>query len=326
MKAEPPEGSPSRSLRAVRRTTSRARPQPLRSGPTTSASDRSSSRDDEDILELCSACRRDGAHPSRAGVEVASDSTSRRCRASFPRARRVRSHAVRAVRPWADYLADDLVLMALGGSMSACGYRPDRRRHLRHSPARIHGRPGMEDGFDLRGHRDASRPSTFEDRAAGSERGQFIDVSAHECSASMTEWHLLSYICSGFRYRRAPHPTLTAKDGRRIAALVPDFLGPACLRPPARDARGQRGCRPVVGPGVSRPRLQGGQLQRAVAGVETACRSCRRGGRVPHGPVRGAPLGSHPEPRRGRRRSAPAVARALRHAGARRARSGSRGV
>jgi crotonobetainyl-CoA:carnitine CoA-transferase CaiB-like acyl-CoA transferase len=55
--------------------------------------------------------------------------------------------------------------------------------------------------------------------------GQFIDVSAHECSASMTEWHLLSYLCSGFPYRRAPHPTLTAKDGRRVAALVPDFLG-----------------------------------------------------------------------------------------------------
>ncbi len=42
----------------------------------------------------------------------------------------------------------------------------------------------------------------------------------------MTEWHLLSYICSGSSYRRAPHPTLKAKDGRRIAALVPDFLGP----------------------------------------------------------------------------------------------------
>ena len=26
--------------------------------------------------------------------------------------------------PWADYLADDLVLMALGGSMAACGYGP----------------------------------------------------------------------------------------------------------------------------------------------------------------------------------------------------------
>ena len=26
--------------------------------------------------------------------------------------------------PWADYVADDLVLMALGGSMAACGYGP----------------------------------------------------------------------------------------------------------------------------------------------------------------------------------------------------------
>jgi crotonobetainyl-CoA:carnitine CoA-transferase CaiB-like acyl-CoA transferase len=56
--------------------------------------------------------------------------------------------------------------------------------------------------------------------------GQFIDVSAHECSASMTEWHLMTYLCSGNPYRRGPHPTLTAADGRRVAALNPDFLGP----------------------------------------------------------------------------------------------------
>ena len=69
--------------------------------------------------------------------------------------------------------------------------------------------------------------------------GQFIDVSAHECSASMTEWHLLTYICSGAVYRRAPHPTLTAADGRQVAALVPDFLGPHVFDHLARDARGR---------------------------------------------------------------------------------------
>jgi len=56
--------------------------------------------------------------------------------------------------------------------------------------------------------------------------GQFIDVSAHECSASMTEWHLMSYLCSGQPYGRGPHPSLTAADGRQVAALTPDFLGP----------------------------------------------------------------------------------------------------
>ncbi len=42
----------------------------------------------------------------------------------------------------------------------------------------------------------------------------------------MTEWHLMTYLCSGEPYRRGPHPTLTAADGRQVAALTPDFLGP----------------------------------------------------------------------------------------------------
>ncbi len=59
--------------------------------------------------------------------------------------------------PWADYLADDLVLMALGGSMAACGYGPGRRWRLRHSPPGQPRRPGVAHGIDLRGHRRAGR-------------------------------------------------------------------------------------------------------------------------------------------------------------------------
>jgi len=132
--------------------------------------------------------------------------------------------------PWADYLADDLVLMALGGSMAGCGYGP--------------GADGVYDTAPLACQEDQAwrTAGTYAAiavlaavawRGAGpaagekaGERGQFIDVSAHECSASMTEWHLMSYLCSGEIYRRGPHPTLTAADGRQIAALTPDFLGP----------------------------------------------------------------------------------------------------
>ena len=128
--------------------------------------------------------------------------------------------------PWADYVADDLVLMALGGSMAACGY----------------GR-GPE-GYDTpplaclgdQAWRTASTYAAIAVLAAlawrgapdgaGESRGQFIDVSAHECSASMTEWHLMTYLCSGFVHQRGPHPTLTGSDGRQVAALNPDFLGP----------------------------------------------------------------------------------------------------
>jgi len=124
--------------------------------------------------------------------------------------------------PWADFLADDLVLMALGGSMAACGYGP--------------GPDGVYDTPPLACHGDQAwrTASTYAALAvlgalawrAGSGQGQFLDVSAHECSASMTEWHLMTYLCSGQVHRRGPHPTLTAADGRQVAALNPDFLGP----------------------------------------------------------------------------------------------------
>jgi crotonobetainyl-CoA:carnitine CoA-transferase CaiB-like acyl-CoA transferase len=124
--------------------------------------------------------------------------------------------------PWADYLADDLVLMALGGSMAACGYGP--------------GADGVYDTPPLASHGDQAwrTASTYAAIAvlgalawrSQSGAGQLIDVSAHECSASMTEWHLMTYLCSGGVHRRGPHPTLTASDGRQVAALNPDFLGP----------------------------------------------------------------------------------------------------
>ena len=124
--------------------------------------------------------------------------------------------------PWADYLADDLVLMALGGSMAACGYGPGPDGAYDTPPLACHGEQAW---------RTASTYAAIAVLGAlawreVSDEGQFIDVSAHECSASMTEWHLMTYLCSGFVHRRGPHPTLTAADGRQVAALNPDFLGP----------------------------------------------------------------------------------------------------
>ena len=124
--------------------------------------------------------------------------------------------------PWADYLADDLVLMALGGSMAACGYGPGPEGAYDTPPLASHGEQAW---------RTASTYAAIAVLGAllwreESDEGQLIDVSAHECSASMTEWHLMTYLCSGAVHRRGPHPTLTATDGRQVAALNPDFLGP----------------------------------------------------------------------------------------------------
>ncbi|MHB8594295.1 MAG: CaiB/BaiF CoA transferase family protein [Acidimicrobiales bacterium] len=124
--------------------------------------------------------------------------------------------------PWADYLADGRVLMALGGSMAACGYGPDAEGAYDTPPLAAHGDQAW---------RTAATYAAIAVLGAliwrgTSGLGQFIDVSAHECSASMTEWHLMTYLCSGQVHRRGPHPTLTAADGRQVAALNPDFLGP----------------------------------------------------------------------------------------------------
>ncbi len=124
--------------------------------------------------------------------------------------------------PWAQYEADDLVLMALGGSMAACGYAPGPDGNYDTPPLACHGEQAW---------RTASTYGAIAVVAAllwreSSGEGQLVDVSAHECSASMTEWHLMAYLCSGQVHRRGPHPTLQGADGRQVAALTPDFLGP----------------------------------------------------------------------------------------------------
>jgi crotonobetainyl-CoA:carnitine CoA-transferase CaiB-like acyl-CoA transferase len=129
--------------------------------------------------------------------------------------------------PWAEYEADDLVLMALGGSMAACGYGPadpplacygDQAWHTTNTYAAIAILAALW-WRDARG-----------EEPAGTPRGQFIDVSGHECSASMTEWHVMTYLCTGQAMPRFSHGTLVAADGRHVCALTPDFLGPHVFR------------------------------------------------------------------------------------------------
>ena len=124
--------------------------------------------------------------------------------------------------PWADYLADDLVLMALGGSMAACGYGPNADGVYDTPPLACQGDQAWRTAATYAAIAVLGALLWRADKG----QGQFIDVSAHECSASMTEWHLMTYLCSGQVFRRGAHPTLTAADGRQVAALNPDFLGP----------------------------------------------------------------------------------------------------
>lgn len=154
--------------------------------------------------------------------------------------------------PWTDYQADDLVLMALGGSMAACGYAP-----------------GPDGGYDTpplaalgdQAWRTAATYAAiavmaalwWRDFGGGDGEGQFIDVSAHECSASMTEWHCMTYLCSGSVFHRGPHPTLTGTDGRQVAALIPDFLGPHVFTNMLAMLEGQEVAGPLSDPAFADP-------------------------------------------------------------------------
>jgi crotonobetainyl-CoA:carnitine CoA-transferase CaiB-like acyl-CoA transferase len=118
--------------------------------------------------------------------------------------------------PWADYLADDLVLMALGGSMATCGYG------TADPPLACWGDQAWATAAT---YAAIAILAALEHRGA-SGQGQLIDVSAHQASASMTEWHVMTYLCTGAPMARFRHPTVTARDGKQVAALIPDFLGP----------------------------------------------------------------------------------------------------
>jgi crotonobetainyl-CoA:carnitine CoA-transferase CaiB-like acyl-CoA transferase len=118
--------------------------------------------------------------------------------------------------PWRDFVADDLVLMALGGSMAACGYGPAD------PPLACWGDQAW---LTAATYAAIAVLGALEHRA-GTGQGQLLDVSAHQAAATMTEWHVMTYLCTGSAMTRFRHPTVTGRDGKQVAALIPDFLGP----------------------------------------------------------------------------------------------------
>lgn len=158
--------------------------------------------------------------------------------------------------PWADYQADDLVLMALGGSMAACGYGPGADGVYDTPPLAAHGEQAWRTASTYAAI--AVLAALWWRQVAEAGRGQFIDVSAHECSASMTEWHCMTYLCSGTVFRRGAHPTLTAADGRQVAALNPDFLGPHVFANMLAMLEGQGVAGPLSDPDFADPGYRAG--------------------------------------------------------------------
>lgn len=117
--------------------------------------------------------------------------------------------------PWHDRPATDLTLMALGGSMAACGYGPDDppltcagwQAYQTACVYAVHGLMGAVLARDTSG------------------RGQDVEVSIHEAAVSITEWHVPQYVFTGLVSPRAVLGLqFLARDGIMVSTIVVEFL------------------------------------------------------------------------------------------------------
>ena len=91
----------------------------------------------------------------------------------------------------------------------ACGYGPGADGDYDTPPLACPRRPGLADRLHLRGDRRAGRPGRWRlDQATAATGRQFIDVSAHECSASHDRVapHDLPVLGGGPTAGAPPHP------------------------------------------------------------------------------------------------------------------------
>ena len=108
--------------------------------------------------------------------------------------------------PWRDYLGTDMVHLAGGGQMAACGYDaiddPEQRPIA----------PGGGNGWHMGSHYAyiATTAALFHARMTG--EGQHLDVSAHEAAALTTEMHVPTWIYT--------HQVVQRQTGRH-AGVIP---------------------------------------------------------------------------------------------------------
>ena len=118
--------------------------------------------------------------------------------------------------PWRDRPATDLTLMALGGSMAACGYGSEDppltcagwQAYQTACVYAVHGLMGAVLACDVSGC------------------GQDVEVSIHEAAVSLTEWHVPQYVFTGMVSPRAVLGLqFLSRDGIVVSTIVAEFIG-----------------------------------------------------------------------------------------------------
>ena len=125
--------------------------------------------------------------------------------------------------PMRDAAAADLTLMALGGSMAVCGYGPAADGAYDTPPLACEANQAYQSACVYAAQ--AIVAAVIYAEASG--EGQWIDVSIHEASTSLTEWHLPAFWCTGSVVPRAILGLqFPCRDGVWASTLLADFLGP----------------------------------------------------------------------------------------------------
>jgi crotonobetainyl-CoA:carnitine CoA-transferase CaiB-like acyl-CoA transferase len=125
--------------------------------------------------------------------------------------------------PMRDCAAADLTLMALGGSMAVCGYGPAANGAYDTPPLACEATQAYQTACVYAAQ--AIVAAVIHAEASG--EGQRIDVSIHQASTSLTEWHLPAFWCTGSVVPRAILGLqFPCRDGVWASTLLADFLGP----------------------------------------------------------------------------------------------------
>lgn len=117
--------------------------------------------------------------------------------------------------PWSDFVADDLIHLALGGMMMNCGYSPEDDGNYTTPPIA----PQVEQAFHIAGESAVIGALTALNQRSASSRGQRVSVSVHDAVSKNTEQDVPNWL-----HLRQKHLRQTGRHSS--PTITPDVLSP----------------------------------------------------------------------------------------------------